>query len=105
MTIVSVSPLLMMQDSVIFERLQSHDPFRDTTEELLKHFAEEGLRTLCMAEVDLTEDTYRVHWGGEAGKGRGIHKWGRLYCISMHTWWIITCCRVQLHLWYTYIAH
>ena len=79
MTIVSVSPFLMTQDSVIFERLQSHDPFRDTTEEVLKHFAEEGLRTLCMAEVDLTEDTYRVHWGGGEGEGHSYTGTSVLY--------------------------
>ena len=71
-TVVSVSPSLTMQDSVIFERLQSRDPFKDITERLLQQFAEEGLRTLCLAEVDLTEDTYRVHREGEGeGGGRG----------------------------------
>ena len=82
-TVVSVSPSLTMQDSVIFERLQSRDPFKDITERLLQQFAEEGLRTLCLAEVDLTEDTYRVHREGEGegrGRGRGTEEWCNTCC-------------------------
>ena len=66
---VLVSLSLMTQDSVIFERLQSRDPFKEVTEKVLQQFAEEGLRTLCLAELDLTEDMYRVHGRGR-GKGR-----------------------------------
>lgn len=70
--VVLASLSLMMQDSVIFERLQSRDPFKDVTEKVLQQFAEEGLRTLCLAELDLTEDMYRVHGEGE-GRRSGTH--------------------------------
>ena len=69
----SESSSLMTQDSVILERLQLRDPFRDVTENVLQQFAEEGLRTLCLAEVDLTEDVYGVHREGR-GRGRGTHQ-------------------------------
>ena len=68
---VLASLSLMTQDSVIFERLQSRDPFKDVTEKVLQQFAEEGLRTLCLAELDLTEDVYRVHGEGEGKEGEG----------------------------------
>ena len=68
---VLVSLSLMTQDSVIFERLQSRDPFKEVTEKVLQQFAEEGLRTLCLAELDLTEDVYRVHGRGKGRKGEG----------------------------------
>ena len=74
--VVLASLSLMTQDSVIFERLQSRDPFKDVTEKVLQQFAEEGLRTLCLAELDLTEDMYRVHGEGK-GKGRGEGRKGR----------------------------
>ena len=72
---VLVSLSLMTQDSVIFERLQSRDPFKEVTEKVLQQFAEEGLRTLCLAELDLTEDVYRVHGKGE-GEGKGTEGGG-----------------------------
>ena len=82
--VVLASLSLIPQDSVIFERLQSRDPFKDVTEKVLQQFAEEGLRTLCLAELDLTEDVYRVHGqgrgrgreGGEGRKGVGKGKEG-----------------------------
>ena len=75
---VLVSLSLMTQDSVIFERLQSRDPFKEVTEKVLQQFAEEGLRTLCLAELDLTEDVYRVHGKGDGeGKEGGGERKGR----------------------------
>ena len=42
------------------ERLVKNDPHKTHSERILKNFAEEGLRTLCVAEVDLDEDKYKV---------------------------------------------
>lgn len=49
-------------DSVIYERLnKSKQPFSKVTEEHLKGFASDGLRTLCLAVAQLTEQQY-VEW-------------------------------------------
>ncbi|CAL8285523.1 unnamed protein product [Lota lota] len=45
-------------DSVIYERLSHTSKYRDVTLEHLKQFATEGLRTLCYAVVDITDDSY-----------------------------------------------
>lgn len=49
-------------DSVIYERLnRSKQPFAKPTEEHLRRFAADGLRTLCLAVAQLTEQQY-VEW-------------------------------------------
>eukprot|EP00040_Diaphanoeca_grandis_P037483 m.244399 g.244399 ORF g.244399 m.244399 type:complete len:1209 (-) comp33827_c0_seq1:44-3670(-) len=46
-------------DSVIYERLnKAKQPFAKATEEHLKRFAADGLRTLCLAVAQLTEQQY-----------------------------------------------
>ena len=42
------------------ERLRPNDPLVGKTNEYLQMFAEEGLRTLCLAEHNLSEDSYKV---------------------------------------------
>jgi phospholipid-transporting ATPase len=46
-------------DTVIFERLAPHaQEFKDITLKHLEDFANEGLRTLCFAYVDIPDDVY-----------------------------------------------
>jgi phospholipid-translocating ATPase len=49
-------------DSMIYSRLQKglQQPLRKATAEHLEVFAREGLRTLCIAERDLSEDEYQA---------------------------------------------
>uniref|UniRef100_A0A6I8NDG5 Phospholipid-transporting ATPase n=1 Tax=Ornithorhynchus anatinus TaxID=9258 RepID=A0A6I8NDG5_ORNAN len=46
-------------DNVIFERLSKNSQYMEQTLCHLEYFATEGLRTLCVAYVDLSESTYR----------------------------------------------
>ncbi|XP_069905278.1 phospholipid-transporting ATPase IB isoform X1 [Oryctolagus cuniculus] len=46
-------------DLVIYERLSSDSLFVGETLTHLEHFAKEGLRTLCIAYTDLTEEEYQ----------------------------------------------
>ncbi len=48
-------------DSVIYDRLSeaSSGQFADVTETQLSNFASEGLRTLCVAVVDIDENHYQ----------------------------------------------
>ncbi|CAG2109753.1 unnamed protein product [Medioppia subpectinata] len=46
-------------DSVIYDRLSKSSEFGDTTETNLTAFANEGLRTLCCAVVDIEEKVYQ----------------------------------------------
>eukprot|EP00050_Salpingoeca_kvevrii_P002287 m.190317 g.190317 ORF g.190317 m.190317 type:complete len:1160 (+) comp10581_c0_seq1:297-3776(+) len=46
-------------DSVIYERLSPRSPFKTATSEHLKNFASDGLRTLCLAVAQLSEDQYQ----------------------------------------------
>lgn len=49
-------------DTVIFERLgESHQQFRTVTLHHLENFATEGLRTLCLAVADISEEYYDVN--------------------------------------------
>ncbi|KAG8519165.1 Phospholipid-transporting ATPase IK [Galemys pyrenaicus] len=48
-------------DTVIFERLYRKGEMEWTTEEALASFAQETLRTLCLAYKEVDEDTYE-HW-------------------------------------------
>uniref|UniRef100_UPI00358EBCD1 phospholipid-transporting ATPase IC-like n=1 Tax=Myxine glutinosa TaxID=7769 RepID=UPI00358EBCD1 len=45
-------------DTVILERLQKDNPHREQTQEDLDVFANESLRTLCLATRDLSEEEY-----------------------------------------------
>uniref|UniRef100_A0A669QE87 Phospholipid-transporting ATPase n=1 Tax=Phasianus colchicus TaxID=9054 RepID=A0A669QE87_PHACC len=45
-------------DTVILERLRGRGPNQDFTERALDHFAEETLRTLCLASKELSEAEY-----------------------------------------------
>ncbi|XP_062898737.1 phospholipid-transporting ATPase IC isoform X2 [Mobula hypostoma] len=45
-------------DTVIYERLHPHNPSRETTEEALKEFADETLRTLCLSYKDISEGEF-----------------------------------------------
>ena len=48
-------------DTVIYERLKAgKQPYADVTQEHLKRFAADGLRTLCLAVAQLTEDQYQA---------------------------------------------
>lgn len=47
-------------DSIILERLGPNDPNAQLTAEHLGHFANEGLRTLCLAYRTLTNEEYEV---------------------------------------------
>lgn len=48
-------------DTVIYERLgERHQQFRSTTLHHLENFATEGLRTLCCAVADISEEYYDV---------------------------------------------
>ncbi|XP_015742260.1 phospholipid-transporting ATPase IK isoform X4 [Coturnix japonica] len=49
-------------DTVILERLRGRGPNQDFTERALDHFAEETLRTLCLASKELSEEEYD-EWG------------------------------------------
>ncbi|XP_041069580.1 phospholipid-transporting ATPase IC isoform X2 [Carcharodon carcharias] len=42
-------------DTVIYERLDPNSPNRESTEEALKEFADETLRTLCLSHKDINE--------------------------------------------------
>uniref|UniRef100_A0A8B9QD64 Phospholipid-transporting ATPase n=1 Tax=Apteryx owenii TaxID=8824 RepID=A0A8B9QD64_APTOW len=46
-------------DNVIFERLSKDSQYMEQTLCHLEYFATEGLRTLCIAYADLSENTYR----------------------------------------------
>uniref|UniRef100_A0A7N4P2S9 Phospholipid-transporting ATPase n=1 Tax=Sarcophilus harrisii TaxID=9305 RepID=A0A7N4P2S9_SARHA len=46
-------------DNVIFERLSENSEFTEQTLCHLEYFATEGLRTLCVAYADLSEDVYK----------------------------------------------
>ncbi|XP_072467859.1 phospholipid-transporting ATPase IB isoform X7 [Notamacropus eugenii] len=46
-------------DNVIFERLSENSEFTEQTLCHLEYFATEGLRTLCIAYADISEDVYR----------------------------------------------
>uniref|UniRef100_H0XU14 Phospholipid-transporting ATPase n=1 Tax=Otolemur garnettii TaxID=30611 RepID=H0XU14_OTOGA len=46
-------------DTVIYERLSEHSLFVEETLAHLEHFANDGLRTLCVAYTDLTEKEYK----------------------------------------------
>jgi phospholipid-transporting ATPase len=48
-------------DSVILERLAPNDPFEDQTLHHLEEFASEGLRTLCYAMREISQQEYD-HW-------------------------------------------
>ncbi|XP_072107847.1 phospholipid-transporting ATPase IC isoform X2 [Mobula birostris] len=45
-------------DTVIYERLHPHNPSKETTEEALKEFADETLRTLCLSYKDISEGEF-----------------------------------------------
>lgn len=45
-------------DSVIFERLSPNQPFKEATVQHLREFASDGLRTLCLAVVQLKREEY-----------------------------------------------
>ena len=45
-------------DSVIFRRLAKGDPIRDITDAHLHVFGSSGLRTLCVAVADLSQDRF-----------------------------------------------
>nr|XP_020671188.1 phospholipid-transporting ATPase IC [Pogona vitticeps] len=47
-------------DTVIYERLQPHDPKRQATEEALDIFANETLRTLCLCYKDISNQEYEA---------------------------------------------
>lgn len=47
-------------DTVIFERLAPNQPFLAATTEHLRQFASEGLRTLCLAVVQLDRAEYEA---------------------------------------------
>lgn len=47
------------QDDVIYERLAAEQSFADSTQTHLHDFAGLGLRTLCLAWAELTEDFYQ----------------------------------------------
>ncbi|XP_050995756.1 phospholipid-transporting ATPase IK [Acomys russatus] len=47
-------------DTVILERLRKKGPIETTTEEVLAAFAEQTLRTLCLAYKEVSEDAYKV---------------------------------------------
>ncbi|XP_055475247.1 phospholipid-transporting ATPase IK-like, partial [Psammomys obesus] len=51
-------------DTVILERLHKKGAIEATTEEVLAAFAEQTLRTLCLAYKEVTEDTYK-EWESE----------------------------------------
>uniref|UniRef100_A0A6Q2Y9F9 Phospholipid-transporting ATPase n=1 Tax=Esox lucius TaxID=8010 RepID=A0A6Q2Y9F9_ESOLU len=51
--------LCVLQDNVIFERLNDASQYKDLTIAHLEQFATEGLRTLCFAYVDLEEGAYQ----------------------------------------------
>ncbi|XP_042541439.1 phospholipid-transporting ATPase IB-like [Dipodomys spectabilis] len=48
-------------DAVIYERLSKNSEFVEDTLSHLEYFATNGLRTLCVAYADLTEEEYE-HW-------------------------------------------
>lgn len=48
-------------DNVIMERLAPDDPYAQSTPEHLGHFANDGLRTLCLAYRVLTKEEYEVN--------------------------------------------
>ena len=43
---------------MIYERLASDQPFADATLKHLEEFARQGLRTLCVAVTEISEDFY-----------------------------------------------
>ncbi|XP_078265670.1 phospholipid-transporting ATPase IC [Rhinoraja longicauda] len=45
-------------DTVIYERLHPNNPIKDSTDEDLKAFADETLRTLCLAYKDISEGEF-----------------------------------------------
>ncbi|KAI8910338.1 hypothetical protein EDD86DRAFT_205155 [Gorgonomyces haynaldii] len=45
-------------DTVIFDRLGDNNPFNDATSQHLEEYANEGLRTLCLASRDISEQEY-----------------------------------------------
>ncbi|KAI8919781.1 hypothetical protein BC831DRAFT_479981 [Entophlyctis helioformis] len=47
-------------DTVIFDRLGPNNPFLDATNVHLEEYANEGLRTLCIAYRDIPEEEYRA---------------------------------------------
>ncbi len=50
------------QDTVVYQRLAQGDNLKTTTEMHLNKFAEEGLRTLCVAQAIINEDMYQVRY-------------------------------------------
>ncbi|CAG8832328.1 13923_t:CDS:2, partial [Racocetra persica] len=48
-------------DNVILERLSENNPFVDQTLQHLENYATEGLRTLCIAMREISDEEYR-HW-------------------------------------------
>uniref|UniRef100_A0A6Q2YGW8 Phospholipid-transporting ATPase n=1 Tax=Esox lucius TaxID=8010 RepID=A0A6Q2YGW8_ESOLU len=46
-------------DSVIYERLEDSSEYQEITLDHLEQFATEGLRTLCYAVADISEESYR----------------------------------------------
>ncbi|CAG8531096.1 15145_t:CDS:10 [Funneliformis caledonium] len=50
-------------DTVILERLSENNPFTESTLQHLEEYATEGLRTLCIAMREVSEEEYRV-WAG-----------------------------------------
>ncbi|CAG8502478.1 453_t:CDS:10 [Ambispora gerdemannii] len=50
-------------DTVILERLSGDNPFVDATLQHLEEYATEGLRTLCIAMREISEDEYQ-RWSG-----------------------------------------
>jgi phospholipid-transporting ATPase len=50
-------------DTVILERLSEDNPFVEQTLQHLEEYATEGLRTLCIAMREISEEEYKV-WSG-----------------------------------------
>ncbi len=48
------------QDSVVYSRLAPRDTIKSTTENHLNLFAEDGLRTLCIAQAVIDKEAYEV---------------------------------------------
>ncbi|KAF2126062.1 phospholipid-transporting ATPase-like protein [Dothidotthia symphoricarpi CBS 119687] len=49
-------------DTVILERLSKDNPYTETTLTHLEEYAAEGLRTLCLAMREVTEDEFQQWW-------------------------------------------
>jgi phospholipid-translocating ATPase len=72
-------------DSMIYSRLRPHSQheLRQSTAEHLEMFAREGLRTLCIAERDLTEDEFQIwHLEHEIAAGALVDRDDKLEMVA-----------------------